>query len=137
MLKAIVIHSLADARAALVAARDSGVKVTVISAPGAAAHAGAVWFDQVLHAAHAECPEAEFDAILDCDDAPGFALGALRAGIKTIRFAGREDVTSRLAGIAAANGARLVTEPVETLDLRGHKDPASACRAWLDGDAHA
>jgi len=137
MLRAVIIHSLADARAALAAARESGVPVSVISAPGGAAHAGAAWFDQVIRAAQAEIPEAKVNAILDCDDAPGFALGALRAGIKVIRFVGREDVTSRLADIAAACGARLVTEPVETLDLRGHKDPASACRAWLDGDAQA
>lgn len=137
MLRAVIIHSLADARAALAAARESGAPVSVISAPGAAAHAGAAWFDQVIRAAQAEIPEAKVNAILDCDDAAGFALGALRAGIKAIRFVGREDVTSRLADIAAASGARLVTEPVETLDLRGHKDPASACRAWLDGDAQA
>jgi len=39
--------------------------------------------------------------------------------------------------IAAAIGAALVTGDVETLDLRGQRDPVQACTAWLSAHVEA
>ena len=131
MLSAIIIHGLDDARAALRAARELRVPVTVISAPGGGSHAGPGWFNEVVAQARNAFPDVSVTAILDCDDAPGHVLGALRAGVKAVRFTGRADVALKLADIAMAQGAVLITEDVETLDLRAHRDPVAACKDWL------
>jgi len=63
-------------------------------------------------------PAARFAAILDCGDDAGAAQGAIRAGVAAVIFTGRADVAERLAAIAAASGARLLTErPDCLLDL--------------------
>lgn len=113
----IVIHSLAHAIAALQAVAVDR-EVVLLSAPDAGIHAGAGWFKAVLEAAQAAAPAAHFSAILDCGDDAGAAQAALRAGLAAIVFTGRGDVAGRLAAIAAANSARLLTErPAADLDL--------------------
>jgi len=129
--KAIIIHSLADARMALAAAREVGEPLTLLSAEGAAGFAGALWFREVVAAARAEYPEVAVTAILDCGDKPGHLLAALRCGLKSLCFTGRRRARERLAAIAEAYGAEILAGRVEALDLFGQKDPASACRAWL------
>jgi hypothetical protein len=128
---AIIIHSLDDARAALRAARELRLPVAVISGPGGGSYAGPGWFNAVIETAQSECPEVPVTAILDCDDASGHVLGALRAGVKAVRFTGRADVAAKLADIAASQGAVLLTGDIETLDLRAHRDPVAACKGWL------
>ncbi len=55
--RAIVFHSLDHARAALAAAARLGVPVTLRSAPGAAAYAGAGYLKAIVDAAAAENPD--------------------------------------------------------------------------------
>jgi acyl-CoA reductase-like NAD-dependent aldehyde dehydrogenase len=55
-------------------------------------------------------PEARFTAILDCGDDAGAAMAAIRAGVEAIVFTGRTDVAERLAAIAAAKGANVLTK---------------------------
>jgi hypothetical protein len=54
-----------------------------------------------------------------------------------VRFTGRADVAEKLQEIAAELDAELITGDVETLDLRGHRDPVAACTAWLNAHAAA
>jgi hypothetical protein len=49
-----------------------------------------------------------------------------------VRFTGRADLAETLREAAQATGAELITEDIETLDLRGHRDAAAACTAWLN-----
>jgi hypothetical protein len=137
MRSAIVIHGLADARAALAAAHALRVPVTLISGPGGGSYAGAAWFNEVVREASQAFPDVAVTAILDCDDAPGHALGAFRAGTKAVRFTGREDVAAKLRDIAGVLGAELITDDVDTLDLRAHRDPVLACTAWLNAHVAA
>ena len=137
MRTAIVIHGLADARAALAAGDALRLPVTLISGPGGGSYAGPAWFNEVVRAASAEFPQVAVTAILDCDDAPGHALGAFRAGVKAVRFTGREDVAEKLRDIAASLDAELITDEVETLDLRAHRDPVAACTSWLNAHVAA
>ncbi|NUB09057.1 hypothetical protein FW320_23105 [Azospirillum sp. Vi22] len=132
-LRPIRIHSLTDADAACAAAADLGVSLLLVSAPGAAASAGAGWFREVAARAAARHPSVAMTAVLDCADRPGDALGALSAGIGAILFTGRLDVAERLADIAAQRSARLLTTLPEALDLRGARDPRRVCRNWLNG----
>ena len=74
---AVVVHGLADAKAALATA----LPVTLLSVPGAALFAGCLWWRQLVAAARAVYPETEASDILDCADASAMAMGALRCGI--------------------------------------------------------
>ena len=129
--KAVIVHSLADARAALAAAADLGVPVTLASAPGAAAYAGPGWFQEVVAQAAAEVPRADCQAVIDCGERAGDVLLALRLGLERVRFTGKKDAAKKLAAIAEQQGATLITGRLEALDLRGAADPAAACRDWL------
>ena len=113
-----VVHSLTHAIAALAAAVEAGQPITLLSAPDAGIYAGPSWFKALVDAAREAAPSADFSAILDCGDDAGAVQGALRAGIAVVIFTGRADVAERLAAIAAAKGARLLTtRPEEWLDL--------------------
>lgn len=135
---AIVIHSLEHARAALAAAAERRTPVTVLSAPRAAAYAGAAWFRKVMDQAmadHPDLPEGRVTAVLDCGDAPGLALGALRQGVKAVRFAGAAGSAGKIAAIAAERGAVLIEDDPygDALDLKDTADCREACREWLEG----
>src|SRR5579864_2025139 len=131
----IIIHSLDHARAALDAAAAVGVPVTLASAIGAGGYAGPLWFKAVIEAALHDHPGVTAAAVLDCGDEAGTTLGALRAGLKLVRFTGRDDVRERLAAIAAQLGAAIESgEPVPALDLLDAADPARLCRAYLAGN---
>ncbi len=132
--KAVIVHSLADARAALAAAADLGVPVTLASAPGAAAYAGPGWFQEVVAQAAAEVPGADCQAVIDCGERAGDVLLALRLGLERVRFTGKTAVAKKLAAIAEQQGATLITGRLEALDLRGTADPEGACRTWLASD---
>lgn len=135
MHAAIIVHGLADAQVALRAAAETGVPVTLLSAPGAAGYGGAAWFDAVQSLAAEAVPQAIAVAVLDCGDAPGLVMGALRQGLKAIRFTGPAPVAAKLAELAAAHGATLITDRVPALDLRDTRDPLAACRTWLANHA--
>lgn len=80
-----------------------------MSAPDAGIYAGPGWWTALVEAARDAVPAARFSPILDCGDDPGAAMAAIRAGAEAIVFTGRADVAERLAAIAAAAGARLLT----------------------------
>lgn len=128
---AVIVHSLGDARAALAAAKVLGVPVCLRSAPGAAGYAGPAWWREVTAAAAAAFPGVAFAASLDCADAPGDALAALRAGVSLIRLRAAPRVRAAVAAAAAAKGARLDDDRTPALDLGHVSDPEAACRQWL------
>lgn len=131
---AVVFHSLAHAEAALTAAGELGLPVTLISAPAAAGYAGPGWFRSVVEQARAAHPDTQVTAVLDCGDFSGLALAALREGVAVIRFSG--DTADKIADIAGQCGARVVAGRPEALDLaiieRKGWDMVRACREWLE-----
>ena len=66
------------------AALAPGLPVTLLSAPGAALFAGCLWWREIVAAARAVFPNTEAVDILDCADASGLALGALRSGVRRL-----------------------------------------------------
>ena len=80
MYPAVVMHGLADARTVLAV----GAPVTLLSGAGAALYAGCGWWRALIARARTEHPDIPIDDILDCADAPGLALGALRIGQRRI-----------------------------------------------------
>jgi fructose/tagatose bisphosphate aldolase len=131
--RAIIVHSLAEARAAVAAAAELGVPLTLASAPGAAGTTGAAWFRELVALAASGHPETPVTAVLDCGDKPGHVLAALRQGLRAVRFTGRKSTAARLAQIAAHYGAEVITGPVQAVDLLDDPEPEAACRRWLSG----
>jgi len=131
----IIVHSLAQAQGALAAAATLGVPVTLESAAGAGTYGGPLWFKALIETAHREHPTVEMEAVLDCAEEAGTALGALRAGIARVRFSGPAETRRRLSAIAEALGATLEGETEnEALDLIDAHDPEGASRAFLAGN---
>jgi hypothetical protein len=131
----VVVHSLAQARAAVAAAATLGVGVTLVSAAGAGGYAGPLWFKALVDAARHDHPKIAVAAVLDCADEAGTALAALRAGLKQVRFTGPEAVRRHIAEIAAALGAAIESDPVAgALDLLDQRDPEGAVLAFLAGN---
>ena len=131
MVPAIRIRSLADARLVLGVARELGRRVTLTSTPGAAGFGGPLLWAQLINAARAEFPEVAFDDVLDCADAPGDAMAALRCRVARLSFSGRADVAAKLREMARAVGAELLDALPPSLDLEGLADPRAACVVWL------
>jgi hypothetical protein len=94
--------------AALQAARAAGTSPTLVTPPDAAAFYGAGYLAVLQERARKEFPDVAFTLIVDCGDAPGWALACLRAGVKTISM---EPTNSKIADIARQMGAELVRRP--------------------------
>jgi hypothetical protein len=138
-LRGIIVHSIDDARTALRAAAELNRPVALVSGPGAGSYGGVAWFEQMIAAVLAEFPQASASAVLDCADAPGDVLAAMRwlkgpARAKlALYFSGDADTAARLSDMAAQVGLTLLLELPEALDLRGARDPLAASVAWLAG----
>lgn len=133
--KAITVHSYEHACTALKVACELNVAVTLLSAPGAAAYAGAGWFRALADEAAAQFPDVEMTPILDCAAAAGDALAALREGVRVIRFSGGRRVNAKIVDIAHQMGASVITRRPRALDLGAAEyegaELAVACRDWL------
>ena len=117
---AVIVHGLGHARAAL----KPGHSVLLVSAPGAAAYLGALWWRALM--AHVDAP---LDA-LDCADQPGRALEALAAGCRIIILypcPASPEVAAR------AQGALILSARPPSLDL-GQRGAARNLAAWLAQD---
>jgi len=138
----VVVHTPRQARAALDAAGPRGV--VLLSAPGAAGGMGAAWFLALVAQASGGSGEAgppPHWAVLDCGDAPGFALAALRAGARWLVLDPGVPAFPAVAAAAAEIGAEVWPARPPALDLgrivlkgqggRGHARLAE----WLTGGA--
>jgi hypothetical protein len=131
---AVIVHGIMQAKAAVRTA-DTARGLVLLSAPGAGIYAGAGWFNALCRQAAATRPELSVRAMLDCGDAPGAVLGALRAGLPAIIFTGEATIAARLGRLAADRSARLLTSAPAALDMAGFraKDTRWQLRlaAWL------
>jgi fructose/tagatose bisphosphate aldolase len=133
MGRPIIVHSLAEARAAVAAAAELGVPVTLASAPEAAGYLGALWFRELVRMASEERPEVRVDAVLDCGDQPGHVMAALRQGLKRVRFTGPKSTAATLRNLASQYDAEIVTGALRAHDMADQAEPETACRRWLTG----
>lgn len=128
------------ARAALTAAESAGgegvaLPITLLSAPGAAAYAGAGWWRALITTARAAHPTISFIDILDCGIFPGPALAALRLGQTQLVLRARAPLFADIAARAATLGAQIFPEAPPALDLA---TPGAAyhLKTWLQTGAH-
>lgn len=122
---AIVVHGLEHALAALAEA----LPITLLSAPGAGAYAGALWWRALVAAARAAHPTTDCADILDCADAPGRAMAAIRAGQAILVLDPACPAFPRVASLARVLPAR---PPALDLGTRGAE---RRLRPWLQGAA--
>lgn len=128
----IVVYALADARAALQAAKECDIAITLVSPAGAGGFGGPAWFCELIAQAHDAVPGAKFDSVFDCADSPGDAMAAIREGVPAVRFDGPDEVRNKLKDIAAQSGSALAEiDYARALDLNECADPLTTCRDWL------
>jgi len=127
---AVIVNGLDDAVAALRAA--SGAPVTLLSAPGAALFAGCLWWREVVRQAHDIVPGGTVTDVLDCADASGLALSALRIGQTALVLHEAAPGRTAVIAIAANLGARVLSAPPPALDL-SRRGAARRLDAWLHG----
>jgi hypothetical protein len=137
-MPAVVVHDAAGARAALTLAGPQGV--LLLSIPGAAGSLGAPWFLALVAKAVADVPDPppRWQAAIDCGDAPGHALAALRAGARLLILDPACPAFGAVASAASEVGASVwPARPGPALDLRDlDLDRAGAravLRRWLVG----
>ena len=123
---ACVIHGLSDARAVLAIGRP----VTFLSAPAAALYAGCGWWRALIELAGAECPDIPIGDILDCADASGLALGALRTGQRRIVLHAAAPGWAAVAAIAASLGGAVLTSRPPSVDM-ADRTAARRLHDWL------
>ena len=128
---ALVVHGIDDALQAVAAARSLGRPATLISAPGAAAYAGPLWFKALIEQAREAAPDLTVIGVLDCADDAGHAMAALRAGIEAIVFTGDDDAADKLAAMAEATGAGVRRTRPPACDPEPAKDKQAAYAEFL------
>ncbi len=128
---AVCVHGLAQARAAVAAARAAQLGVVLVSAPGAAAFAGCGWWRALVEQATEGTGEA-FADLLDCGDGAGLAMAALRVGQRGLVLAAESPGFDRVCAAAASIGAWVLPARPGCLDLA---EPQAERRlaAWMSG----
>jgi hypothetical protein len=126
-LPAVIIHGLEHASVALAPA----LPVTLLSARGAALYAGCGWWHAMVNAARKRHPSVPFADILDCANAPGRAMAALRIGQRLL-ILDAGPAWAEVAATAATLGATLLSVAPPALDLA---QPHARARLgeWLRG----
>jgi hypothetical protein len=125
---AVIVHGVADAKAALA----PGLPVTLLSAPGAAVFAGCLWWREIVAAARAACPDTAATDILDCADASGMAMGALRSGVCRLVLWPDAPGWDRVAAIAERQGGFVLRQAPAALDL-AERNAIRRLHGWLTG----
>jgi hypothetical protein len=123
----VIVHGLADARAVLAI----GAPVTLLSAPGAAGFAGCLWWREMIAAARREEPGALAVDVLDCGDAAGHAMAALRSGVTRLVLA-PNPAWAAVERIAVGQGGFVLTQPPRALDMAA-RDARYRLPRWLLG----
>jgi hypothetical protein len=105
-LKTVTVSNLAQARAALDAARVAGETIALASPPDAAIQYGVLFFVKLSEQLAIEYPELKPDIAVDCGDRADLAHDAMRLGLKSIVFRGDPRAAAKLADIAASLAIR-------------------------------
>ena len=103
-----IVRDWRQMEAALKAARANGTAPVLLTPEDAASRYGAGYLGALQARARREFPDVAFTLIVDCGDAPGYALACLRAGVRTLSMHTWND---KIADNARQMGAELVRRP--------------------------
>jgi hypothetical protein len=126
-VKCITIHGVEQARVACQAALKTSMKDNVTlelwSAKNGASSLGPAWFDEIVNIVQKEFPDLVIVGVVDCGDAVGSALAALRHGITCICISERPAVVAKIRSIAKYTRAEVRTKRPAMPDLMEHPEP--------------
>ena len=77
------------------------------------------------------CDSIKIDAAIDCGDAAGPALRAIKEGCKHIVSNAPPDVIAKISQIATASKARVTTGQITALDLGSSQLTNGQLLAWI------
>lgn len=123
---AVIVHGLEMAQTALA----PGYPVTLLSADGAGAYGGVGWWQALVGAARAAYPGTPAEDVLDCGDAAGRALEAIRAGQRLLILRAAGAIWHDIAGRAETRGFHVFAEAPPALDL-GERGAGRRLEGWL------
>ena len=131
--KRIVIHGINHARLACQAAINiqstTNVVVELWSAPSASSSLGPAWFLNIINVVEREFSELAITGVLDCGDARGDALAALRQGASDIYISAPLAVVGKIRAIAFHTKACVRTHRPSMFDLMDHPDPSEILKS--------
>ena len=113
----VVVLDWQQVKALLEAGRAGGRTLTLVTPRAAAETYGAGYLGALQDRADQEFPDVAFTLIVDCDDAAGYAMACLRAGVRTVSLQGAPEIVAKVADIARQKGAAVVERPAQALDL--------------------
>ena len=105
----ILIRDWRSTATALETARTQGTSPILVTPENAAAFYGAAYLAALQDRARREFADIDFTLVVDCGDAPGWALACLRAGVKVISM---DPLNEKIGDIARQMGAELVRRPI-------------------------
>jgi hypothetical protein len=114
---AVIVHGLYDAVQALQPRRP----VTLLSAAGAALFTGPALWRSLMREVRAAHPDVNAPDILDCADATGLALAALRLGQRDLVLWPAAPGRAGFVSAACSVGAVVRVAPPPALDMRDPK----------------
>ena len=141
--RAVVIHSHAHALVALAAAErvrsasgpEPSAGLLLLSAPAAAGYLGPGWWAALIAALQPRMQAVDAVEVLDCGEAAGRAMEALRIGLRRLILSAQCPQQRAVLARAAALGATVAAQRPEALDL-AESDAERRLAAWL-GDPEA
>jgi hypothetical protein len=130
---AVIVHGLADADSVLA----KGAPVTLLSAPGAALYGGCLWWRELVRAARLANPKTQAIDVLDCADASGMAMAAVRSGVIRLVLWPAAPNRGAVGQIAEQAGGFVLDAAPVALDMKA-RNAARRLRDWLvAGDSQA
>ncbi len=132
----MTVHGFNQACETLAKAEGAGRGVRLLSGIGAAVYGGVGWWRGLVSAACAHHPNTRVQDILDCANAPGAAMAALRGGQLLLVLDPACPAFAAVASAANRVGATVLAIRPPSLDL----DRPGALRtldAWLAADDFA
>jgi hypothetical protein len=132
--RAVCVHSLDQARAAVECAAGLHRPVVLLSGPGAAGYAGCGWWRALIEAATLGRDAAMWSDLLDCGDSAGYAMAALRVGQRGVILAPETPALPAVRAASLVLGATLLTERPAALDL-AQPSAARTLPGWLHQSA--
>ncbi|MBK18706.1 MAG: hypothetical protein CMM52_07700 [Rhodospirillaceae bacterium] len=133
MIKRVTIHGIDHARAACEVAmsinRQDGFTLELWSARHGAGSLGPAWFDNIVRIIRSEYPDLNIVGVLDCGDAAGNALAALRQGVGCIYVSLKPTVTEKIKAIAGQSNGDVRTRRPKMPDLMEYENPGEMLQA--------
>ena len=131
---AFIVQSLDQARDALTATRAFSCVPLILSTMG---YAAALWpavFQAMIQALRQEFPDRPFTSAVDCGQAPGHAMAALRCDVEGLVIDGDEDAVERIRDMANQKNCMVYSPHIyegEVLEMTSDQDMISVCDSFL------